>query len=64
MLGRETSVNGRIVSVFGPYDPHIPEGSALEGATNIAVPTPGHFRVLASPKTHTAVLDGIRLLSR
>ncbi|WP_169581931.1 MULTISPECIES: hypothetical protein [Microbacterium] len=64
MLGRETSVNGRIVSVFGPYDPHIPEGSALEGATNIAVPTPGHFRVLSSPKTHTAVLDGIRLLSR
>jgi hypothetical protein len=64
MLGRETSVNGRIVSVFGPYDPHIPEGSGLDGATNIAVPAPGHFRVLAAASTHQAVLDGIALLSR
>ena len=63
MLGRETSVNGRIVSVFGPYDPHIPEGSALDGATNISVPTPGHFRVLASRKTHTAVIEGVALLA-
>lgn len=63
MLGRETSVNGRIVSVFGPYDPHIPEGSALDGATNMVVPAPGHFRVLASAKTHRAVLEGIGLLA-
>jgi hypothetical protein len=64
MLGRETSINGRIVSIFGPFDPHIPEGSALDGATNITVPGPGHFRVLASPATHRAVLDGIALLGR
>ncbi|KRB36505.1 esterase/lipase family protein [Microbacterium sp. Root180] len=63
MLGRETSVNGRIVSVFAPYDPHIPEGSALDGATNIVVPAPGHFRVLGSTKTHDAVLEGIGLLA-
>ncbi|MDY0908663.1 hypothetical protein [Microbacterium sp. CFBP9034] len=63
MLGRETSVNGRIVSVFGPYDPHIPEGSALDGATNVAVPAAGHFRVLASRRTHQAVLDGVNLLA-
>ncbi len=63
-LGRETSVNGRIVSIFGPYDPHIPEGSALDGATNVRVPTAGHFRVLAAPRTHTAVIDGIALLTR
>lgn len=63
MLGRETSVNGRIVSIFGPFDPHIPEGSALDGATNIAVPTPGHFRVLASRETLAAVREGIALLS-
>jgi hypothetical protein len=63
-LGRETSVNGRIVSVFGPYDPHIPEGSSLDGATNIEVATPGHFRVLGSAATHRAVLDGIALLAR
>ncbi|WP_127473131.1 esterase/lipase family protein [Microbacterium sulfonylureivorans] len=63
MLGRETSINGRIVSVFGPYDPHIPEGSALDGATNLEVPAAGHFRVLASPKTHEAVRDGVALLA-
>ncbi len=63
-LGRETSVNGRIVSIFGPYDPHIPEGSALDGATNVAVPTAGHFRVLDSAATRRAVLDGIALLAK
>jgi hypothetical protein len=62
-LGRETSVNGRIVSVFGPWDPHIPEGSALDGATNIAVPTSGHFRVLGARSTQRAVLDGIAVLT-
>jgi len=62
-LGRETSVNGRIVSVFGPWDPHIPEGSALDGATNIAVPTSGHFRVLGAGSTERAVLDGIAVLT-
>ena len=35
----------------------------VEGATNVAVPTAGHFRVLGSPKTHAAVLEGIRLLA-
>ncbi|MGN6219551.1 MAG: esterase/lipase family protein [Microbacterium sp.] len=63
-LGRETSVNGRIVSIFGPYDPHIPEGSALDGATNVAVPAAGHFRVLDSAATRRAVLDGIALLAK
>jgi len=62
-LGRETSVNGRIVSVFGPWDPHIPEGSALDGATNIVVPTSGHFRVLGARATQRAVLDGIAVLT-
>ena len=64
MLGRESSVNGRIVSVFGPFDPHIPEGSALDGATNVRVPMAGHFRVLGSPATHRAVIDGIARLAR
>ena len=63
-LGRETSVNGRIVSIFGRYDPHIPDGSLLEGATNVRVPAVGHFRVLGAPETHRAVLDGIAMLAR
>lgn len=62
-LGRESSVNGRIVSVFGTYDPHIPDGSVLDGATNVQVPAVGHFRVLASPHTHRAVLDALALLA-
>jgi hypothetical protein len=63
MLGRDESVNGRIVSVFGRFDPHIPGGSHLDGATNVIVPASGHFRVLGSPQTHSAVLDGVRMLS-
>lgn len=63
MLGRDASVNGRIVSVFGRFDPHIPGGSSLDGATNVIVPASGHFRVLSSPHTYAAVLDGVRLLS-
>jgi len=63
MLGRETSVNGRIVSVFGRYDPHVPDGSALDGATNIEVAAVGHFRPLSAPVTYQAVLDGVGLLA-
>jgi len=62
MLGGSAGVNGRIVSIFGPYDPHIPEGSALDGATNILVPTAGHFRILGARATHHAVLDALKLL--
>ena len=58
-LGRASSVNARIVSVFGRYDPHIPEGSVLIGATNVEVATHGHFRLLGSPLTHRAVIEGI-----
>ena len=63
LLGRGTSVNGRIVSVFGIFDPHIPDGSVLDGATNVHVPAAGHFRVLGAPETADAVLDGIALLA-
>jgi pimeloyl-ACP methyl ester carboxylesterase len=63
MLGNSTSVNGRIVSVFGTFDPHIPDGSALDGATNVRVPAAGHFRVLGAPETLLAVRDGIALLT-
>ena len=63
MLGRESSVNGRIVSIFGRYDPHIPDGSALEGATNVRVPGFGHFRLLGAPETHAAVVEAVALLT-
>lgn len=63
-LGRETSVNGRIVSIFGRFDPHIPDGSVLDGAANVAVPGVGHFLVLAHAATHRAVIDAIASLVR
>ncbi|MFF2277963.1 alpha/beta fold hydrolase [Agromyces sp. NPDC058126] len=57
------SVNARIVSVFGTFDPHVPDGSALEEAMNVQVPVAGHFRVLAAPETAQAVLAGIARLT-
>ena len=35
MLGDGASVNAHIVSVFGTFDPHVPDGSALDGAMNV-----------------------------
>jgi len=64
MLGDAASVNGRIVSIFGTFDPHVPDGSALEGATNVQVPVTGHFRVLEAPETLQAVREGIALLTQ
>lgn len=49
-LAREQDVNSRIVSVFGSFDPHIPKGSFLAGATNVQLETGGHFRVLEQPR--------------
>lgn len=45
-LAEITEVNSRIVSVYARFDPHIPGGSELPGATNITLETGGHFRIL------------------
>lgn len=49
-IARHQSVNGCVVSVFGEFDPHIPEGSELVGARNVRLATGGHFRILAHPQ--------------
>ncbi|CAD5991320.1 triacylglycerol lipase [Agreia sp. COWG] len=49
-LGLERAVNARIVSIYGLFDPHVPEGSELVGAKNVRLATGGHFRVLADPR--------------
>ncbi|MEV7630869.1 alpha/beta hydrolase [Microbacterium sp. NPDC089318] len=49
-LSAQRQANGRIVSVFARFDPHIPEGSRLPGAKNVELDTGGHFRVLAHPR--------------
>jgi hypothetical protein len=48
--------NARITSVYGRFDPHIPEGSELPGAHNIRIETGGHFRIMAHPDTVAEVL--------
>jgi len=55
-LSREQSVNQRITSLYGLFDPHIPEGSVLPGARNIQLDTGGHFRILAEEDTIRTVL--------
>jgi hypothetical protein len=49
----------RITSIFGQFDPHIPEGSELEGATNIRLDIGGHFRILSDADCIRAVLNAV-----
>jgi triacylglycerol lipase len=60
-LAGELDVNARITSVHTGWDPHIPAGSALEGAHDVVLSTPGHFRPLADPDLHALLLE--RMLS-
>jgi hypothetical protein len=58
-LAAERAVNARITSIYPSFDPHIPEGSALEGARNIEVPIVGHFRILLQPAVMAAVREAV-----
>lgn len=60
MLARELEVNARITSIYAEFDPHIPGGSRLDGATNIVLPLAGHFRPIASELLLDAVEDSLR----
>ena len=60
-LAAEREVNARITSVYSEWDPHIPAGSALDGAQDVVLTTPGHFRPLADPELHALLLE--RLLT-
>jgi hypothetical protein len=50
-LAAEDVVNDRITSVYGAFDPIIPESSVLPGAHNIELPTGGHFQILRHSRT-------------
>lgn len=58
-LVAEREVNTRITSIFPAFDPHIPEGSVLEGATNVRLDVVGHFRVLEDPAALDAVVSAV-----
>ncbi|MCT2086710.1 alpha/beta hydrolase [Microbacterium enclense] len=55
-LAASAEANTRIVSVYGAFDPHIPEGSELAGARNVRLESGGHFRVLAHPRVLAEVI--------
>lgn len=55
-LAEQRDVNARIVSMYGHFDPHIPERSELPGATNIELDTGGHFRILEHPRVIAELL--------
>ncbi|THG32326.1 alpha/beta fold hydrolase [Naasia lichenicola] len=54
-LGAQLDANSRITSIWGAFDPHIPGGSALSGATNIRLRSSGHFRPLGTQELRDAV---------
>jgi len=56
-LAADERLNSRVVSIFGRFDPHIPEGSILPGAENVRINTGGHFRILSHPDTIHCVLQ-------
>jgi hypothetical protein len=62
LLSLDTLSNRKIVSIYGQFDPHIPEGSKLEGAVNIQLPTYGHFRTIGDPKVQHAILEALKPL--
>ncbi len=55
-LAAEVEVNRRITSAHSFWDPHIPAGSLLDGAEDVVLPTPGHFRPLADPQLASLLL--------
>lgn len=58
-LAANLAANGRITSVWGNFDPVVPEGSELEAARNIRLPVPGHFRILESTQLHDVILEAL-----
>lgn len=54
-----SAVNARITSVFGPWDPHVPEGHELVGGRNRRVGVPGHFRPLGSREVLGVVAEEV-----
>ena len=60
MLGANAEVNARIVSVYGEFDPNIPEGSELQGAANLSFAVRGHFRLLCDERVLAAVQAALR----
>lgn len=48
-------INHQITSIYSEFDPNIPRGSHLEGATNIPIKAVGHFRIVADTDVHEEI---------
>ncbi|HEY0260939.1 MAG TPA: alpha/beta hydrolase [Lacisediminihabitans sp.] len=58
-LAANLEANSRITSIYSRLDPLIPEGSRLEGATNVELDLVGHFRPLGSVRLMAEVENAI-----
>jgi triacylglycerol lipase len=56
-LAAELEVNTHITSAHSFWDPHVPEGSALDGAADLVLETPGHFRPLMDQRLTALLVD-------
>lgn len=62
-LQAETALNHKVFSIYPEFDPHIPGGSALDGAVNIELPVAGHFRTLRDETVLDAVTKAVEILA-
>jgi triacylglycerol lipase len=58
-LAKNAEADARITSIYSAWDPIIPNGSALSGATNLQLPVSGHFRILDKPDLLDAVARAV-----
>lgn len=59
-LDADTSRDACITSIYPAFDPHIPEGSRVNGArANIEIPIVGHFRILEDERAVDAVVAAV-----
>jgi triacylglycerol lipase len=63
-LKANPTTNPRIVSIFAMFDPHIPEGSELDGATNVSIPIGGHFQLLGDADVQRRVIAAADAFTR
>jgi hypothetical protein len=59
-LAGGTDVNARILSIYSAWDPIIPNGSVLAGATNLELHDSGHFRILDTVDLLDAVTRSVQ----
>jgi triacylglycerol lipase len=56
-------VKQSVYSLYSRYDPNIPCGSKLTGATNISIDSVGHFRLLSTKQLQTTLLQSVNILT-